>query len=394
VIVSFNLPLAVTLWRRFSQGRRDAHTWRSFVDTFVKDPEIVRDKKKVAGFSLATFEDDKRALSRVEQVFALVLDLDHGSPSVKAIAKAFRRTIGVAYTTHSHEPSAPRFRAIFPHSRPITADEHDRVWAWAKRKCEGAGLMLDAAARDASRLFFLPSHRPGAEYYFQELAGRPIDVDGVLKQKWVRELTADDLRLVVTHPHAVPCPGPHVQGTATRVVDTSASGRDFNLTLRRMREGKTDDEILDELREASVKYAKRGEAYIAYTVERARQIHETHAPVMRVRKATLHCRPPRFSYGERRHIELELVSEDGELAKAEIVVPAAWHSAAAFVTWRACFPDIEPESLLGRWEKTQAVWAQLRWRRRLFEIAARDGHVRWIRSAGTADEIRIPVDIR
>lgn len=376
------MQIDVTLWRSFARGRCDQHTWRSFVDTFVHDPEIVRDKKSVAGFSLARFEDDRRSLARVEQVYGLVLDLDHGTPTFEAVARAFKKTQGVAYTTFSHEQDAPRLRAIFPHSRPITADEHNRIWAWAKRKCMNGGLEIDPVARDASHLFFLPSHRPGAEYRFHELKGRPINVDKALGEKWLRDLSEDELRQIAHPSTAVPGGGQNggAPGTAMRCVDRSASGRDWHYCLRLMREGKTDEDVADELRSRSVKYAKKGESYVLYTVQRAREIHEANAPTMSVQKAILHCLPPRFAHPERRHVHLELVAEDGELAQTQIIVPARWHASAVGITWRACFPDIDSESLLGPWEYTRGVWEQIRWRGRRFEVAVRDGDVRWIRA--------------
>lgn len=382
----------LTLWRTFARGRRTQYTWLEFVDTFVADPEIVRDKKRVAGYSLATFEGNRRALARVEQVFGLVLDLDYGRPTVEAFVRAFPKTLGTVYTTWSHEPHAPRLRAAFLYSRPVSAQEHERIWIWGRRKCEAVGLELDVTTRDASHLFFLPSHRPGAEYRFKKLRGRPIDVDKVLAQKWLRELAADELRRGAHTPAAVTCGGP-LQGTATGG-DRSVSGRDWDLCLRLMRAGKTDDEIADELRRTSPKFWAKGpplsnrygDLYVDLTVARARERHEAHAPLMRVQRAALHCLPPRFAYPERRHIDLELMSADGEIANAQIVVPAPWHSDAARVTWAACFPDLEADVLLGPWADTKEVWRRLRWKHRAFEVAVRGGEVRWIRASG------IPVD--
>jgi hypothetical protein len=151
-----------------------------------------------------------------------------------------------------------------------------------------------------------------------------------------------------------------------------------------MREGLTNEAVADELRRVSVKYPQKGESYLLYTVGRAREAHEASTPVMGVQKAILHCLPPRFAHPERRHIHLELEAEDGELAQTQIIVPAPWHAGAVGVTWRACFPDIEPDSLLGPWEETREIWEQIRWRNRLFEVAIRDEEVRWIRAAGAS----------
>jgi hypothetical protein len=372
------MQIDVTLWRTFARGRCDRHTWRSFVETFVHDPEIVRDKKSVAGFSLACFEEDRRTLSRVEHVHAVVLDLDHGDPTFEAIERAFEGALGVVYTTFSHKPKSPRLRAIFPLSRPVKAAEYDRVWLWAKKRCEDVSLKVDASARDASHLFFLPSHPPGAEYIFRELKGRPLDVEHALEQI----------------PHTlvvVPCRKRESQGTTTSGGgrDNTASGHDWRLALRLVREGWSDEEIMDELRRVSHKYQKRtasndrySECYVEFTVHKAREVHEANTPVMGVERAILHCLPPRFAHPERRHVHLELASEDGEDAQTQIIIPAPWHAGAVGVTWRACFPDIEPDLLLGPWNETREIWNDIRWRGRLFEVALRDEEVRWIRAVG------------
>jgi hypothetical protein len=180
--MSRETPLALTLWRSFSRGRREKHTWRSFIDTFVRDPEVVRDKRRVAGFSLASFEDNRRALSRVEQVHALVLDFDQGDTTVRQATRLFPETESVVYTTFSHSAECPKLRVALPFSQPVGADEYARIWDWAAHKITRAGHVLDESARDASRFWYLPSHRPGATYEWRELDGRALDVARALKE--------------------------------------------------------------------------------------------------------------------------------------------------------------------------------------------------------------------
>lgn len=368
-----NLPLALTLWHTFSRGRRERHTWRSFVDTFVKEPEIVRHKKQVAGFSLGEFEGDKRALPNVERIHGLVLDLDHGNPTVNAIANVFKKTLSVIYTTWSHEPGAPRLRAVFPHSRPVDAAEHDRIWSWAQQKCAEAELEIDPAARDASRLFFLPSHRPKAEYKFIELKGAPLDVERVLREA----------RAMPPPSRAVPCSPSNTAGNITgdvlAALDQSPSGLDFRFCLDRLRAGDSDEELVEALRDFSKK-ARMRDDYVERTIERAREVHDAHAPRMKVLRASFRSLPARFAHPERRHIELELISEDGELARTSIVVPSLSYPNAATL-WASCFPDIPPESLLAPWGEVASTWNQIRWRDRFFEVAVRDEAVRWMRAS-------------
>ena len=177
------MTIVMSLWRTFSRGRRSQHTWRSFVDTFVADPEVVRDKRRVAGFSLASFEGNRRALHRVEQVYGLALDFDQGDTTIKQAAKLLPGVQGVTYTTFSHTAEHPKLRVVYPLARPVDANEYDVVWCWAAREIERAGHVLDESTRDASRFWYLPSHAPGATYEWRELSGDPLDVEGALREK-------------------------------------------------------------------------------------------------------------------------------------------------------------------------------------------------------------------
>jgi len=172
----------LTLWRSFSRGRREKHTWASFIDTFVRDPEVVRDKRKVAGFSLASFVDNRRALPRVEQVHALILDFDEGDTTIRQAANLLPGVRGVTYTTFRHTPEHPKLRVIFTLSRPVDADEYSRVWVWVADKIARAKRVLDESTRDASRFWYLPSHPPGGAYEWHELEGRPLDVEKALSE--------------------------------------------------------------------------------------------------------------------------------------------------------------------------------------------------------------------
>jgi hypothetical protein len=199
--------IPVTLWRSFSRGRCSAYTWREFVDTFIRNPEVVRDKKRVAGFSLGKFTDNKRALHRVEHVHALTLDFDGGDTTVEQAARLLPGMRRVAYTTFSHTIEWPKLRVIYPLSRPVNAFEYENLWLWAANKITALGHVLDESARDASRFWYLPSHPPGGVYEWDELEGKPLDVDGILAG-------CTTLR---------PIPG---EGQAlTRLLDASGKGR-------------------------------------------------------------------------------------------------------------------------------------------------------------------------
>ena len=197
----------LTLWRSFSRGRRGKYSWREFVDTFVQQPEVVRDKRRVAGFSLASFEGNRRALSRVEEVHGLALDFDKGDTTIRQAAKLLPGVCGVAYTTFSHSIEHPKLRVVFLLSRPVNAVEYEHLWHWAAKKIERRGHVLDESARDACRFWYLPSHPPDAPYEWREFDGRPLDVEEALRNP--------------TQLRPVPGGGPKV---STRILDARPSG--------------------------------------------------------------------------------------------------------------------------------------------------------------------------
>ena len=209
--------ISLTLWRSFSRGRRTHYTWRDFIDTFVAQPEIVRDKRKVAGFSLAAFDGDRRSLPRVEQVHALILDFDEGDTTVRQAAELLPETKSVVYTTFRHTPEHPKLRVIFPLSRPVDADEYARIWSWAAHEIKKTRV-LDESTRDASRFWYLPSHPPGAPYEWHEPDGATLDVTRALKAS-----------KSITHTHRpFPCPRMPTHKKRTVVcADFSGADRTF-----------------------------------------------------------------------------------------------------------------------------------------------------------------------
>jgi hypothetical protein len=179
------LPLLATLWpsRAHPFGRRVVLTWARFLERFVADPEPSIKKEAVAGFALATFTGDHRALEHVELAYALTLDFDRGRTSMGQAAKLFPGTRGCVYTSYSSVPTYPKLRLVMPLRRPVTADEYSRLWVWAEARCRKRGHPIDLKACDASRLWYIPSHPFGCTTYaWRELRGRPLDAESLLKR--------------------------------------------------------------------------------------------------------------------------------------------------------------------------------------------------------------------
>jgi hypothetical protein len=136
----------------------------------------IRAAKDGSAWSPVTYKPGtRRAKANVDQVYALVLDVDH-------VDLPYDRLTGlawVAHTTHSHNPpDDPRWRVVIPLLRPISGAE--AVWApyWLRAR-ERFGEAMDEACKDSSRLYFWPTCRLGAPSRTEIGAGELLDPDGL-----------------------------------------------------------------------------------------------------------------------------------------------------------------------------------------------------------------------
>ncbi|MBK9516199.1 MAG: hypothetical protein IPO09_02375 [Anaeromyxobacter sp.] len=121
-----------------------------------------RGAKDGLAFSPAVFRPGTtRALDNVEVVTAVGLDLEHVTPArMAAVRETLKAFDHVLYSTHSHRPEEPRFRAIIALERELPASLHPQIWALV---ADMVGTdAVDPATKDASRLFYLPAAPEGA----------------------------------------------------------------------------------------------------------------------------------------------------------------------------------------------------------------------------------------
>jgi hypothetical protein len=133
-----------------------------FVRMFVKRG-VKKGEKDGSGIIGAIFKPHSRLEQKnIEMVTALILDIDgkfkrNGETVVEPVDPddLFRQLPyrGVAHSSHSHTPELPKFRIILPLNRPITIQEHRRLWVWAYDKVQ---RKADPACKNADRMFYLP----------------------------------------------------------------------------------------------------------------------------------------------------------------------------------------------------------------------------------------------
>lgn len=178
--------IALTIFRRDElqrkpqRGRRVSLEWGELV-RWTAAPIAAATKDEGGGYSLGTFSRDERSKANVERVAALGLDVDDGDARIARVLEVLGRYQAIAYTTHSHTPDQPRCRAIVALSRPVTASEYGDLWDHVAAHLRTAGVEIDTAARDASRLWYLPAHKPGATFDHAAHGGEVLDVARILE---------------------------------------------------------------------------------------------------------------------------------------------------------------------------------------------------------------------
>lgn len=127
---------------------------------------VTQSDKDGPSWSPTVFEGT-RAKSNARELCCLVYDIDYPNPE---LGEELQHYSYVMHTTHSGN-----WRLIIPLASPISAKLHDRAWSHARKQFELN--QADLACKDASRLFYLPSHPEGATPRTFENQGRLYDAN-------------------------------------------------------------------------------------------------------------------------------------------------------------------------------------------------------------------------
>ncbi len=179
-------------------------SWRGLQNILTTYEE--RDDKNGPAFIPAEFEDPensderpRRCLEHVKKVSLAVVDFD-GGRTIKEAMDMFREYEFILYTSHSHSLSKDKFRLVIPLERPVSGAD----WIMAWRHLETLAPGLDTQCKDASRLYFRPSCRPGGlrETHLNE--GKLLRLDTSPRPPAASELTKQRATKVsLSQPHQV-----------------------------------------------------------------------------------------------------------------------------------------------------------------------------------------------
>lgn len=138
--------------------------------------------KDVGGFVAGVLSGGRRKAENVKSRSILTLDLDNLKESTQSFwdgLTMFHSFSLAVYSTHSHNPKAPRLRLIVPLVRDVTPDEYEAV---ARKLADEIGMEgFDPTTFEPERLMYWPSCSRDAEYIYLTQEGPWLDPDELLK---------------------------------------------------------------------------------------------------------------------------------------------------------------------------------------------------------------------
>jgi hypothetical protein len=166
-VTEVTIPVAVFESKDDNRPIRFDLSWESLADRLCRYDE--RPTKDGRAWSPVTYRPGTtRGKDNVEQVHALVLDIDHNELPTHLL----NGLEYVAHTTFSHSESDPRWRVVLPLTRPVEGEDWPNFWLRANAYFGGC---VDPQTKDRSRIFYLPSCLPGALHETKQHHGLLLD---------------------------------------------------------------------------------------------------------------------------------------------------------------------------------------------------------------------------
>lgn len=195
--VSYGAPGTDAAMARITTTRQQ--TWQEYMAVLTK-PHVGPDKAQRGWSVPAKFSPAYRHGDNFVARYALTFDYDHVTPDdVETLNEAYMAIEYLAYTTHSHTEDKPRWRFVFPLSRPAS---HDEFQAVSRAVADYAGIELIAAESfKPSQMMFLPVVKAADAFSYRINSGTRVDVDAVLasyedwtdRSSWPRRQEGDSV---------------------------------------------------------------------------------------------------------------------------------------------------------------------------------------------------------
>ncbi len=137
-----------------TKATRTTVSWEELCQ-FLRNPRPrTMAKSALPMWSPAVFRGDERRAANVEAVSLLVFDVDEEPvPTLEEIAAALGDVRWFAHSSSNSTWPSPRWRLLVELSRPVTSEEHARLW---KAFSERFPFRVGAASKDSSRAWYAP----------------------------------------------------------------------------------------------------------------------------------------------------------------------------------------------------------------------------------------------
>ena len=165
------------LLERCSETQRTNETAAEYAKMSREEQSNVKD---VGGFVGGYLSGGVRKNANVLHRSVATLDIDYGTLNVwDDFCMAFDFA-AMLYSTHKHSDETPRYRLVFPLSRPVTPAEYEPL---CRKIAAEIGIdLFDDTTYELPRLFYWPSTSRDAEYVFEYQDGYACNVDKILSQ--------------------------------------------------------------------------------------------------------------------------------------------------------------------------------------------------------------------
>lgn len=165
------------LVQRCSETQRTNETAAEYAKMSREEQSNVKD---VGGFVGGYLSGGIRKNTNVLYRSVATLDIDYGTLNVWDDFTMAFNFAAMLYSTHKHSSTTPRYRLVFPLSRPVTPAEYEPI---CRKIAAEIGIdLFDDTTYELPRLFYWPSTSKDAEYVFDYQDGQACDVDQILSQ--------------------------------------------------------------------------------------------------------------------------------------------------------------------------------------------------------------------
>ncbi|WP_369044963.1 AAA family ATPase [Sinomonas sp. P10A9] len=178
----------------FFRSRADAApkekrvAWTDFCALMAEDqlrvsPGLRKDAR--GGFTMCTFKNGHRGKADVDRCYGIALDLEADEetgeimpPSLEVLGRIHALGLqALVYSTYSHTPERPRYRALLPADGPADAGTTSRA---ARAVLERLGLPFDKASLHPEQMMFMPtvpSEEAREDYELEIIDGPRVSLD-------------------------------------------------------------------------------------------------------------------------------------------------------------------------------------------------------------------------